>query len=277
MPELKKIHVAHSPDADDAFMFYALAKGKIDTEGLEYEHVLQDIQTLNEWAAEGRMEVTAVSVHAYAYIKEHYDLLVHGGSIGENYGPMVVAKRKKPLEAFSTIAVPGKLTSAYLALRLRLPVFQEKIMPFDRILDAVAREEVEAGLLIHEGQLTYEQKGLHKIIDLGEWWYQETRLPLPMGVNAIRKDLPRDIQQKVSRHLRDSIAYALEHREEALDYALAFSRGLDRRVADRFVGMWVNERTLHVGESGRLGIQEFLRRGEKAGVIPPVGEVVFVE
>ncbi|HET9869469.1 MAG TPA: MqnA/MqnD/SBP family protein [bacterium] len=273
------IRLAHSPDADDAFMFYGLAKGKIDTEGLTYEHVLKDIQTLNEWAREGRMEVTAISAHAYAYVKDKYAVLTHGGSIGKNYGPQVVAKAKVSLESLKgkRIAVPGKLTSAYLALKLRFPDFEDVVVPFDEIMDEVAAGKVDAGLLIHEGQLTHAEKGLVKLLDLGEWWYQEKKLPLPMGLNAIRRDLPEDVQRKASKHLKQSIQYSLTHRDEALDYALSFGRGLPRAVADQFVGMWVNERTVDMGEEGRTAIREFLRLGEERRLIPPVGQVEFVD
>jgi 1,4-dihydroxy-6-naphthoate synthase len=273
-----KIKLAHSPDADDAFMFYGLAKGKLDTEGVEYEHVLKDIQTLNDWAREGRMEVTAISAHAYAYVKDKYDVLTHGGSIGKNYGPMVIAKKAMTIEELKgkTIAVPGKLTSAYLALRLCLPEFKEVVMDFDRIMDEVIQGKVEAGLIIHEGQLTYQEKGLFNVLELGEWWFQKTGLVLPMGLNAIRKDLPKDVKEKVSKHLKQSIQYSLAHRDAALDYALAFGRGLSRDVADRFVGMWVNERTVDMGEEGRKAVREFLRQGEIHKLIPPVGDILFV-
>jgi len=270
------IRLAHSPDADDAFMFYGLAKGKIDTQGLEYEHILKDIQTLNEWAKEGRMEVTALSAHAYAYVKDKYAILTHGGSIGKNYGPMVVAKEERPLETFKRIAVPGKMTSAYLALKLRHPDFTEVVMDFDAIQPAVARGEVEAGLLIHEGQLTYQKDGLKCVGELGVWWFDRTSLPLPMGVNGIRRDLPEAIKKIVSSHLKASIQYSLAHREEALDYALAFGRGLPRDVADRFVGMWVNDRTVDMGEEGKKAIRLFLAEGESRKLIPPVGEIEFV-
>jgi 1,4-dihydroxy-6-naphthoate synthase len=271
------IQLAHSPDADDAFMFYALAKGKLDTEGIEYRHVLKDIQTLNQWAREGRMEVTALSAHAYAYVKDRYDLLSHGGSIGKDYGPMVVAKEIRPLESFRRIAVPGKLTSAYLALKLRYPDFEECVMDFDAIQPAVNSGQVEAGLLIHEGQLTYEQDGLHCIVELGKWWFQKTGLPLPMGVNAIRRDLDPTVRAKVSRHLKQSILYSLSHREEALDYALGFGRGLARDVADRFVGLWVNERTVDMGDEGKKAIQLFLKCGGECGLVPQVGPITFVD
>jgi 1,4-dihydroxy-6-naphthoate synthase len=271
------IQLAHSPDADDAFMFYALAKGLLDTEGVEYRHVLKDIQTLNEWAKEGRMEVTALSAHAYAYVQDRYAVLTHGGSIGRNYGPMVVAREMKPLESFRRIAVPGRLTSAFLALKLRHPSFEEVVMDFDSIQPAVVRGEIEAGLLIHEGQLTYEKDGLQCVAELGQWWFGETGLPLPMGVNAIRKDLAPDLRAKVSRHLKQSIQYSLQHRENALDYALGYGRGLARDVADRFVGMWVNDRTVDMGEEGKKAIQVFLQRGVEAGLVPAVGKIEFVE
>jgi 1,4-dihydroxy-6-naphthoate synthase len=272
------IRLAHSPDADDAFMFYALAKGKMDTEGIEYEHILKDIQTLNEWAKEGRMEVTALSAHAYAYVKDKYAILTHGGSIGKNYGPMIIAKAPMPLENLKgkRIAVPGKMTSAYLALKLCFPDFQEVVVDFDRIMDEVAKGSVEAGLIIHEGQLTYREKGFHKIVDMGEWWFNKTGMVLPMGVNGIRRDLPEDVKRKVSRHLKASIQYSLDHREAALDYALAFGRGLSRDVADRFVGMWVNDRTVDMGEEGMKAIRAFLKEGEERKLIPPLGEIEFV-
>jgi 1,4-dihydroxy-6-naphthoate synthase len=272
------LRLAHSPDADDAFMFYGLAKNKIDTEGLTYEHILKDIQTLNEWAKEGRMEVTAISAHAYAYVKDKYAVLTHGGSIGKNYGPQIVAKSKITMESLKgkKIAIPGKLTSAYLALKIRFPDFVEVVVPFDEIMDEVVKGTVDAGLLIHEGQLTHAEKGLVKILDLGEWWYQETKLPLPMGLNAIRRDLAEDVKAKASKHLKQSIQYSLDHRSEALDYALGFGRGLSREVADKFVGMWVNDRTVDMGEEGREAIRAFLKRGEELKLIPPVGEIEFV-
>ena len=272
------LRLAHSPDADDAFMFYGLAKNKIDTEGLSYEHILKDIQTLNEWAKEGRMEVTAISAHAYAHVKDKYAVLTHGGSIGKNYGPQIVAKTQITMESLKgkKIAIPGKLTSAYLALKIRFPDFVEVVVPFDEIMDEVVKGTVDAGLLIHEGQLTHAEKGLVKILDLGEWWYQETKLPLPMGLNAIRRDLADDVKVKASKHLKQSIQYSLDHRSEALDYALGFGRGLSRDVADKFVGMWVNERTVDMGEEGKKAIREFLKRGEDLKLIPPVGEIEFV-
>lgn len=271
------IHLAHSPDSDDAFMFHALANGKIDTGDVTYEHVLVDIQTLNERARTSTYEVTALSAHAWAHVADRYDILVHGGSIGLKYGPIVVAREERPLESFRTIAVPGKLTSAYLALKLRYPAFQEKVMPFDAILEAVADGREEAGLLIHEGQLTYMDRGLKRIEELGEWWFKKTNLPLPMGVNAIRKDLPADLKRRVSSHLKASIRYALDHRQEALDHALKYGRGLERDVADRFVAMWVNERTLDMGEEGKKAIRLLLASGSEAGLLPPIPAIGFVE
>ena len=273
-----KIRLAHSPDADDAFMFYGLAKNKIDTEGIEYEHVLKDIQTLNEWAKEGRMEVTAISAHAYAYVKDKYAVLTHGGSIGKNYGPMIIANQPVTLESLKgkKIAIPGKMTSAYLSLKLCFPDFQEVLVNFDEIMDEVKKGTVDAGLIIHEGQLTYQEKGFYKIVDMGEWWFKKTGMVLPMGVNAIRRDLPEDIKKKVSKQLKESIQYSLDNREAALDYALAFGRGLSRDIADKFVGMWVNERTIEMGEEGKNAIRQFLNEGEKAKLIPPIGEIEFV-
>jgi 1,4-dihydroxy-6-naphthoate synthase len=273
-----KIRLAHSPDADDAFMFYGLAKNKIDTEGIEYEHVLKDIQTLNEWAKEGRMEVTAISAHAYAYVKDKYAVLTHGGSIGKNYGPMIIANQPITLESLKgkKIAIPGKMTSAYLSLKLCFPDFQEVLVNFDEIMDEVKKGTVDAGLIIHEGQLTYQEKGFYKIVDMGEWWFKKTGMVLPMGVNAIRRDLPEDIKKKVSKQLKQSIQYSLDNREAALDYALAFGRGLSRDIADKFVGMWVNERTIEMGEEGKNAIRQFLREGEKHHLIPPIGEIEFV-
>jgi 1,4-dihydroxy-6-naphthoate synthase len=223
--------------------------------------------------------VTAISAHAYAYVKEKYDVLTHGGSIGRNYGPMVVATEPMTIEQLKgrKIAVPGKLTSAYLALRLCLPDFVEVVMDFDRIMDEVVKGTVEAGLLIHEGQLTYQDKGLHKILELGEWWFKKTGMVLPMGLNAIRKDLSPEVKAKVSRHLKQSILYSLENRDAALDYALGFGRGLSRDVADKFVGMWVNDRTVDMGEEGQKAVKLFLQEGEKMKLIPPVGEVVFID
>jgi 1,4-dihydroxy-6-naphthoate synthase len=277
-----KITVAHSPDSDDAFMHYALARHKIDAGNIEFEHVLQDIQTLNERAAQGQYEVTAISIHAYAYVADKYALLPHGASMGENYGPMVVARENFSHDEIKTktIAVPGVQTSAYLALKLWAPDVSTHIMPFDEILPAVARGEVEAGLLIHEGQLTYGDEGLHEIVNLGQWWSGETGgLPLPLGGNAIRRDLEPELAKRVSHLLRESIRYALENREESLDYALEFARDMEtrRHLADEFVGMYVNGRTLDYGEDGRRSVQLFLDKGFEAGLIPHRVGVVFAE
>ena len=268
-----KITIAHSPDSDDAFMHYALARHKLDTGGLEFRHVLQDIQTLNQRAVEGLYEVTAISIHAYAYVADKYALLPHGASMGENYGPMIVAREAFTREALKTqtVAVPGTMTSAYLALKLFAPEIATVVMPFDAILPAVQRGEMAAGLLIHEGQLTYADAGLYNVVDLGAWWAGETGgLPLPLGGNAIRRDLGEERIAEVSHLLRESIRYALEHREEALNYALEFARGMETRpqLADQFVGMYVNQRTLDYGEDGRRAVQLFLDRGFEAGVIP---------
>jgi 1,4-dihydroxy-6-naphthoate synthase len=273
------IHLAHSPDSDDAFMFYALAEGKVDTQGVEYVHQLQDIETLNQRALKGELEVTAVSIHAYAYIADRYALLSHGASMGDRYGPKLVTKT--PMNRSDIrgrrIAVPGPLTSAYLALRLYEPDFEPVFTTFDRIDAAVLGGDVDAGLLIHEGQLTYASQGLHLIADMGEWWFEETGLPLPLGGNVIRKDLGDSLKKKVSRQLRDSIAYGLAHRSSALDHAMRFARGLDRADADTFVGMYVNEWTLDYGDRGREAIRLFLERGVSSGIIPHSVTVEFVE
>jgi 1,4-dihydroxy-6-naphthoate synthase len=273
------IHVAHSPDSDDAFMFYALASGKIDTEGLTYVHQLQDIETLNQRAMRGELEVTAVSIHAYAYLADAYALLPHGASMGDRYGPRLVAR--SPLSRADVrgkrIAIPGLMTSAYLALRLFEPMFEPVVTPFDQIEDAVADGSVDLGLLIHEGQLTFADRGLHLIQDLGEWWFGETGLPLPLGGNVVRKDLGDDLTRKISRHLRDSIAYGLEHRSAALDHSMQYARGLDRSKADAFVGMYVNDWTLDYGEAGRRAVRQFLQRGVEAGIIAKPVAIEFVD
>ena len=273
------IHLAHSPDSDDAFMFYALADGQIDTEGISYVHELQDIETLNGRALRGELDVTAVSIHAYAYLSDRYALLPHGASMGDGYGPMLVAKKPMTREqiAGKRVAVPGLMTSAYLALKLYQPDFNPVVTPFDKIDETVQRGQVDAGLLIHEGQLTYKDEGLHLIADMGAWWKERTGLPLPLGGNVIRKDMPRDVQRKVSRHLRDSIAFGLEHRKSALDHAMRFARGLDRSKADEFVGMYVNDWTLDYGEKGRRAIRLFLDEGVKSGVITRPVTVEFVD
>ncbi len=273
------IHLAHSPDSDDAFMFYALADGQIDTDGISYVHELQDIETLNGRALRGELDVTAVSIHAYAYLSDRYALLPHGASMGDGYGPMLVARKATTRDevAGKRVAVPGLMTSAYLALKLYQPDVIPVVTPFDEIDDAVKRGDVDAGLLIHEGQLTYKDEGLHLIADMGEWWKKKTGLPLPLGGNVIRKDMPADLQRKVSRHLRQSIAYGLDHRKNALDHAMRFARGLDRSKADEFVGMYVNDWTLDYGARGREAIRLFLDEGVKSGVITRPVTVEFVD
>jgi 1,4-dihydroxy-6-naphthoate synthase len=273
------IHVAHSPDSDDAFMFYALASGKIDTEGLTYVHELQDIETLNQRAMRGELEVTAVSIHAYAYLSDRYALLPHGASMGDRYGPRLVAR--EPMSRADIrgkrIAIPGMLTSAYLALRLFESDFEPIVTPFDQIEDVVANGSVDLGLLIHEGQLTFGDRGLHLVQDLGEWWFGETGLPLPLGGNVIRKDLGDSLTRKISRHLRDSIAFGLRHRTGALDHAMQYARGLDRSKADTFVGMYVNDWTLDYGDRGRLAVKQLLQRGVEEGIITRPITVEFVD
>ncbi|MCS6918383.1 MAG: hypothetical protein NZM28_01280, partial [Fimbriimonadales bacterium] len=267
-----------SPDADDAFMFWALAEGLVDTP-LQFEHVLRDIQTLNEWAREGKLEFTAMSVHNLAYVSDKYVVLNQGGSFGDGYGPMLVAREPIPLDALRhyTIAVPGYLTSAYLALRLFLPDAQTVEMPFDAIMPAVQRGEVAVGLLIHEGQLTHQQEGLRLLLDLGVWWGEQTGgLPLPLGVNAIRSDLPLEVQREIARAFRESIRLGLQNRDAAMRYAMQFGRGIDPHTADRFVGMYVNELTLDMGERGRRALTEFLTRGAAQGITPQA-QIRFLE
>ena len=277
--QTRRIRIGHSPDSDDAFMFYGLASGHVTAPGLQFEHVLQDIQTLNDWAREGRLESTAISVHAYAYVTERYALLAHGASMGEGWGPMVVARRPMDADALRglRIAVPGLLTSAYLELRLAVPDFEAVAMDFKAIEDAVLRGEVEAGLLIHEGQLTHSERGLHAVLELWTWWRELTGLPLPLGANAIRRDLPVQVQQEVSAAMRASIEYALKNRSEALAHAMQYARDLPIELADRFVGQYVNERTLDLGEDGRAAYQELLDRGAAAGLVPTVGRLDFVQ
>jgi 5,8-dihydroxy-2-naphthoate synthase len=273
------IHVAHSPDSDDAFMFYALAAGKIDTEGLTYVHELQDIETLNHRAMRGELEVTAVSIHAYAYLADQYALLPHGASMGDRYGPRLVARTPMTRDEIrgKRIAIPGMLTSAYLALRMFEPDFEPVVTPFDQIEDAVVEGKADVGLLIHEGQLTFADQGLHLIQDLGEWWFGETELPLPLGGNVVRKDLGTELTKKISRHLHDSIAYGLDHRVAALDHSMQYARGLDRSKADTFVGMYVNDWTLDYGERGRKAVRAFLERGVQSGLITKPVTVEFVD
>lgn len=275
----RTIRVCHSPDSDDAFMFYALATGQINTGDLRYEHELQDIESLNQRALRGELEVTAVSIHAYAYLADRYALLPHGSSMGDRYGPRLVAREALTRDDLrgKRIAIPGPMTTAYLALRLYLGDFVAVPTPFDAIEDAVVAGEVDAGLLIHEGQLTYADRGLMLIADMGEWWFGETGLPLPLGGNVVRKDLGEDLILTLSGHLRASIAHALEHRTEALDHAMQYARGLQRDKADTFVGMYVNEWTLDYGAKGRAAVQLLLDRGYEAGIIPHRTKVEFVE
>ena len=275
--ETRTITVAHSPDSDDAFMFYGLATDKLDTGDLKFTHVLKDIQTLNEEAFRGTYDVTAISFHAYAYISDKYVLLPHGASIGDNYGPILVSAKPAKAADISKlkIAVPGTLTSAFLALRIFNPDFKYEVVPFDKIIDAVKSGDCDAGLLIHEGQLFYESVGLHKILDLGEWWHERTGLPLPMGGNAIRRELGPEIIHQVSECLRESIRYSLDNREDALQYAMQFARDMDTSLADRFVAMWVNNLTLDYTDRGREGVRRFLTEGFERGIIPNRPSIEF--
>jgi 1,4-dihydroxy-6-naphthoate synthase len=275
----RTITLAHSPDSDDAFMFYGLATHKIETGHLEFHHVLKDIQTLNEEARKGTYDVTAISFHAYAYISDKYALLPHGASIGDNYGPVVVSKEElDPSELPNvTIAVPGTLTSAFLALSIHTPKFNYEVVPFDEITDAVTEGRCDAGLLIHEGQLFYHNLGLHKVLDLGEWWHEHTAgLPLPMGGNAIRRELGEETIREVSDLLRESIRYSLDNREDALAYAMQFAREMDPNLADRFVAMWVNDLTLDYTDRGREAVRRLLAEGHERGIIPHEVDVQFV-
>ena len=274
-----QIHVGHSPDPDDAFMFHALANDKIDTGAYRFTHTLQDIETLNHRAFQGELELTAVSLHGYAHITDKYALCACGASIGDNYGPMVVAREGCQIDDLrgKTIAVPGTLTTAFLTLKLLLgDDFNHVVQPFDEILNVVSRGEADAGLIIHEGQLTYQDQDLSLVVDLGQWWHTETGLPLPLGANAIRKDLGANVMDEVTRLLKQSIEYGLEHRAEALEYALQYGRDLDRGKADRFVGMYVNDWTLDFGERGREAVALLLSRGHEAGIIPNPVELEFI-
>jgi 1,4-dihydroxy-6-naphthoate synthase len=275
----RTIRVGHSPDSDDAFMFYALAEGLVDTGDLTYTHELQDIETLNRRALKGELEVTAVSIHAYAYLADRYALLPSGSSMGDRYGPRLVARQPGSLDDATgqRIAVPGLLTTAYLALKLAIPKIEPVVMPFDQIEEAVQSGAVDFGLLIHEGQLTYADMGLSLIVDLGEWWFSRTGLPLPLGGNVVRKDLGSALIGDISRHLRASIDYALSHREGALDHAMRFARGLERDKADTFVGMYVNDWTRDYGDRGREAVRTLLDHGIKAGIITQPVTVEFVD
>jgi len=277
-----KIHVAHSPDSDDAFMFYALADGRIDTGDLEYVHQLADIETLNRRALAGELEVTAVSIHAYAHLADRYALLGSGCSMGDGYGPRLVSRLPKPEDLRDAlreaeVAVPGTMTTAYLALKLLEPSVHTVVMPFDEIEDAVVDGRVPVGLLIHEGQLTFQDRGLHLWRDLGAWWLEETGLPLPLGGNAVRRDLGPEITRRIARDLKASIEYALAHREPALAHASRFNRGLSDQRTDTFVGMYVNQWTVDYGERGRRAVQLLLDRGADAGIIPHRVRVEFID
>ncbi|MFY9559463.1 MAG: MqnA/MqnD/SBP family protein [Terriglobales bacterium] len=275
---VREITVAHSPDSDDAFMFYGLATNKVRVSGLRFTHTLCDIETLNQKAQEGVYDVTAVSFHAYPYIQDDYALMSCGGSVGEGYGPMIVSPRPFSQTEIKKqkIAVPGKLTSAYLALQLFAPGIEVEVVPFDQIIPEVLAGKYEAGLIIHEGQLTYSKAGLQRVVDLGKWWQRVTGLPLPLGGNAIRRALGAETIASVSQALRDSIQYAIDHRDEALSYAMQFARDLDTQLADKFVGMYVNERTLDYGEDGREAVRRLLDMGHKAGIIPHTPRVEWV-
>lgn len=276
MSQTEKIRIGHSPDSDDAFMFYALAKGLISTEPFEIVHVIEDIETLNQRALAAELEVTAISVHAYAYVAKDYALMPCGASIGDRYGPLVVAKAPMQTLEGKRIAIPGKMTTAYLTLSLFQPNFEVETRPFDKILDAVQQDEVDAGLIIHEGQLTYAREGLHKVIDLGEWWHEETGLPLPLGANVIRRDLGTEKIRQITALLKQSIQYSLEHRARGLEYAMTYARDMETALADKFVGMYVNDYTLDYGEEGRAGVRELLHRGNDAGIIPHRVDADFV-
>jgi len=279
MSQTETIRIGHSPDSDDAFMFYALAKNLIPTDGIEVVHVIEDIESLNQRALKAELEVTAVSIHAYAYIADTYALMPCGSSMGDRYGPLVVANG--PLDVLDLkgrkIAIPGKMTSAYLTCSLFQPDFEAVVIPFDQIIDYVKSGEAEAGLIIHEGQLTYADSGLHKVVDLGEWWYHETGLPLPLGGNVIRRDLGIEKMKKVTRLVQQSIRYSLDNRPPALDYAMIYARDMETEIADQFVGMYVNDYTLDYGESGRAGVRELLRRGYEAGIITQSVDIEFVQ
>jgi 1,4-dihydroxy-6-naphthoate synthase len=278
VPQVREISIAHSPDSDDAFMFYGLATNKVRVPGLKFSHTLTDIETLNRKAMDGFYDVSAISFHAYPYVQDKYTLMSCGGSVGEQYGPMVVAPRAISLEDLKRmkVAVPGTMTTAYLALKLFAPDIETAVVPFDQIIPQVLAGNYEAGLIIHEGQLTYDRSGLSKIIDLGKWWHEVTGLPLPLGGNAIRRDLGPELIATVQQALRDSIQHALDHREQALAYAMQFARDLDPHMADRFVGMYVNSRTLDYGDDGKEAVSRLLNMGYRAGIITQEPRVEFV-
>jgi 1,4-dihydroxy-6-naphthoate synthase len=278
--------LGHSPDPDDAFMFYAMAENKIDLRGYRFEHRLEDIQTLNERALRGELHISAISIHAYAYVSQRYALLPCGASMGDGYGPMIVAQNAPPLSnddeirswlGERTIAIPGRMTSAYLASQIYLGQFKHIVVPFDQIFDAVRNEHADAGLIIHEGQLTYAHSGFQKVIDLGEWWKRETSLPLPLGGNVLRKDIPRDKQRDLLVIMRESIDYGLAHRDEAVRHSMPYARDMDRALASKFIGMYVNDYTRDYGQSGRTAIREFLGAGRQGGYLEQEIELEFVE
>ena len=274
----REITVAHSPDSDDAFMFYGVATNKIRVPEVKFTHTLCDIETLNRKALEGFYDITAISFHAYPYIQDKYALMPSGGSVGEGYGPMIVSSRNIAVEEIArhTIAVPGTMTTAYLVLKLFAPDIATEVVPFDNIIPRVLEGKYEAGLIIHEGQLTYNKAGLNKVVDLGKWWRDQTGLPLPLGGNVIRRELGPELMAACCAALRDSIRYALDNRDEALQYAMQFARDLDPQMADKFIGMYVNERTLDYGKDGREAIAKLLEMGHAAGIIPAKPAVDFV-
>ncbi len=274
---VREIKVAHSPDSDDAFMFYGMATNKVRVPGVKFTHSLCDIESLNRKALEGFYDITAISFHAYPYIQDQYALMPSGGSVGEGYGPMIVSSRSIPIDEIveHRIAVPGTMTTAYLVLKLFAPKIATEVVPFDAIIPKILEGKYEAGLIIHEGQLTFNKSGLHKVVDMGKWWREQTGLPLPLGGNAIRRDLGPELMAACCAALRDSIRYALDHREEALQYAMQFARDLDPQLADKFVGMYVNERTLDYGPDGRDAIVRLLEMGHAAGIIPQKPMVEF--
>ena len=277
--QLREVSVAHSPDSDDAFMFYGLATNKVRVPGLKFSHTLSDIETLNRKAREAFYDLTAISFHAYPYLQENYALLSSGGSVGEGYGPMIVASKEYTVEQIKKkkIAVPGTLTTAYLVLKLFAPEIQTEVVPFDQIIPQIIDGRYEAGLIIHEGQLTYAKSGLQRIVDFGKWWRDQTGLPLPLGGNAIKRELGTELMREVSQALKESIQYALDHRDEALEYAMQFARDLDRQLAGRFVSMYVNERTLDYGDEGRQAIARLLEMGYEHGIIPHRPHLDFVD
>ena len=276
--QVREIKLAHSPDSDDAFMFYALATHKLSTPGYKYTHVLSDIQTLNEAAFRETYDVTALSFAAYPWLRDKYVLLDCGASFGDTYGPIVVASKsvKGHEIAGKRVAVPGLKTTAYLALKLFEPNFEPVVTPFDKILEAVKNEVVDAGLLIHEGQLLFPQLGLHRVMDLGVWWHEQTGMPLPLGGNAVRRALGPEVGRQIARTIRDSVEYGLEHREEALNYAMQFARDMDLELADKFVGMYVNKWTLGHGGRGQRAVSELIQRGTSAGLLPGPATVEFL-